>query len=74
MDAMRRIVRLNNDGSFALDTTYFRHHKERIDYEWSGGRPLVGKLYSDALIDLLGPARQSDESFEQKHRDVARSV
>ena len=31
--------------------------KERIDYEWSGGSPVVGTLYSAALIDLLGPAR-----------------
>ncbi|MGI9403910.1 MAG: carbamoyltransferase family protein, partial [Hyphomicrobium sp.] len=73
-DDMRRIVRLNNDGSFSLDTTYFRHHKERIDYEWSGGSPVVGTLYSGALTDLLGPARQQDEPLEQKHRDIARSV
>ena len=74
LDAMRRIVRLNSDGSFSLDTTYFRHHKEKIDYEWSGGSPVVGTLYSDALTDLLGPARQKDEPLEQKHRDIARSV
>ncbi len=74
MDAMRNIVRLNDDGSFHLDTTYFRHHKEKIDYEWSGGSPVVSTLYSSALPELLGPARQGDEPLEQKHHDIAQSV
>ncbi len=74
MDAMRRIVGLNGDGSFKLDTNYFRHHKEKIDYEWSGGSPVVGTLYCGALPELLGPARQGDEPLEQKHHDIAQSV
>lgn len=74
VDAMRRIVRLNNDGSFSLNTKYFRHDKQRIDFEWPDGPPVVGTLYSDALIDLLGPARRKDEPLEQKHRDIACSV
>jgi carbamoyltransferase len=72
--AMRNIVRLNGGGSFALDTTYFRHHKEKIDYQWSGGSPHVGALYSAALEELLGPARTKDEPLTDRHRDIARSV
>jgi carbamoyltransferase len=74
LDAMRRIVRLNDDGSFKLNLVYFRHHKERIDYKWSGGSPSVGTLFSDALVDLLGSARNPNDPIEQKHRDIARSV
>ncbi|MGA7328356.1 MAG: carbamoyltransferase N-terminal domain-containing protein, partial [Rhodomicrobium sp.] len=29
---LRKIVRLLDDGSFALDTAYFRHHREKISY------------------------------------------
>ncbi len=57
---MRRIVLTRDDGSFALDLSYFRHHKEKIAYEWSGGSPHVGTLYSPALEELLGPARRKD--------------
>ena len=55
MGAMRKIVQLQNDGSFRLDLTYFRHHKEKIEYQWENGEPRVGILFSDALADLLGP-------------------
>ena len=71
---MRRIVLLQNDGTYRLDTTFFRHHKEKISYEWSGGSPHVGTLFSPALEDLLGPARGKDEPLEQRHKDIARSV
>ena len=71
---MRRIIKLQNDGTYRLDTTFFRHHKEKISYEWSGGSPHVGTLFSPALEDLLGPARGKDEPLEQRHKDIARSV
>src|SRR5690606_19106702 len=74
MDAMRRIVQLKEDGSFALDLTYFRHHREKIEYEWDGGEPTVGTLYSPALEDLLGKVRGRDEQLAQRHCDIARSV
>lgn len=36
LDEMHQIVRLGDDGTFALNLEYFRHHREKIDYEWSG--------------------------------------
>jgi carbamoyltransferase len=74
MQDMRKIVRLLNDGSFRLDLRYFRHHKEKIKYQWDNGEPSVGLLYSDALVDLLGPARQKDEEITQRYRDIAHSL
>jgi carbamoyltransferase len=71
---MRRIVRLYEGGRFELDTTYFRHHREKIDYAWSGGSPHVGTLYSPVLEDLLGPARGPEEPLADRHRDIARSA
>ena len=71
---MRRIVRLREGGQFELDTTYFRHHREKIDYAWEGGSPHVGTLYSPALEELLGPARNKDEPLADRHRDIARSA
>ncbi|HPE71614.1 MAG TPA: carbamoyltransferase C-terminal domain-containing protein [Candidatus Competibacter sp.] len=74
LDAMRCIVRLEDGGGFRLNLDYFRHHREKIDYEWSDGSPTVGRLYGPALEDLLGPARAPDQSLEPRHRDIARSV
>lgn len=71
---MRRIVRLCESGGFELDTVYFRHHRERIDYAWSGGSPHVGTLFSPALEELLGPARAKDEPLSERHRDIAHST
>jgi carbamoyltransferase len=71
---LRKIVQLLDGGSFALDTAYFRHHREKISYEWQGGSPSVSTLFSPVLEDLLGPARQESEPLEQRHRDMARSI
>ena len=34
----------------------------------------MGALFSDALADLLGPARQKSEELTQRHKDIARSI
>jgi carbamoyltransferase len=74
LDHMRRIVRVENDGTYRLDLTFFRHHREAVLYTWDKGSPEVGTLYTPALEELLGPARKPDEPLEQRHKDVARSV
>jgi carbamoyltransferase len=74
LDRMRKIVLLQTDGSFKLNLDYFRHHRARISYEWDNGIPVIGTLYSPALVALLGPARGKDEPLTQKHRCIARSV
>lgn len=74
MDEMRDIVRLEEDGGFKLNLKYFRHHKDRIGYEWEGGSPKVGTLYADALEVLLGPAREERSGLDKRHHDIARSV
>ncbi len=74
MDEMRKIVLLKNNGSFELDMNYFRYHKEKIDYEWEDGAPVVGTIFSNKLADLLGPVRKKNDELAQRHKDIARSV
>lgn len=71
---IRRIVRLLPDGGFELDLAYFRHHREKIAYEWEDGQPSVGDLFSPALEDLLGPRRAPSEPLTERHYDLARSA
>ena len=35
-------MKLKEGGGFELDLAYFRHHREKVDYSWSGGAPHVG--------------------------------
>jgi carbamoyltransferase len=74
MTEMRRIVHLRDDGAFRLNLDFFRHHNEKVEYEWENGEPKVGRLFSVALNELLGPARQKGDELTQRHKDIARSV
>lgn len=71
---MQSIVLLQEDGSFKLNLDFFRHHREKVEYEWENGEPTVGVLYTQALVELLGPVRQQGEELTQRHKDIARSV
>src|SRR5215813_10156035 len=68
---VEKLLALRDDGGFTLNLQYFRHHKDDIAYEWHGGEPVCGPLFSQALIDALGPARQPDAPLEDRHRDLA---
>ena len=74
LERLRRVIRLQAAGTFALDLGYFRHHRERIAFDWQGGAPVFAPLYSDALEDLLGPARAPSEALTERHHDIASSV
>ena len=74
MPQMRQIVHLVANGSYRLELKYFRHHREKIPYQWDRGSPEVGTIFSPALEQLLGPARQKDDPLEQRHKDLARSI
>ena len=71
---MRRLVQTKSDGGFELDLSFFRHHKEKTAFEWSGGSPEFSDLFTPALEDLLGPRRKPNEPLEDRHRDLARSA
>jgi carbamoyltransferase len=74
MEKMRKIVKLHDDGSFSLDTRFFKHHKEGVAYSWEDGIPAVGDLFSPALEELFGPRRKKDEPLTAYHHNIARSV
>lgn len=74
MEAMREIVRLEPNGGYALDLSYFRHHKEPLSYQWADGAPNFDNLFSAKLETLLGPRRKPTNPLEDRHRDIARSI
>ena len=74
LEKMRQIVKPKADGSFEIDLSYFRHHKEGVAYQWRDGNPVVGDLFSPKLESLFGPRRGKSDELTQYHRDLARSV
>ena len=73
LDKMRKIVRLLPDGAFELDLQYFQHHSEGISMVWNDGQPTIGRVFTSALEDLLGPMRIKEEPMTQRDWDIAAS-
>ncbi len=76
LDKFRRIVRTNGEMGFTLGLDYFIHHRQGADMSWSdsGKTPTLGKIYSEKLAELLGPARAVEAPVEQKHKDMAATL
>jgi len=73
MAEMRDIVQVK-DGRFALNLDYFTHHSIGLDMVWMGGSPVIGPVFSEKLVEKLGPVRNAQEPLEQKHKDLAASM
>lgn len=73
---LRSLVRLRDDGGFALDLRYFRHHREGVDMTFSDETPSLGRLFSPALCDLLGAPRKPGPGIESEPYfcDIAASL
>ena len=71
---MRDIVTLKDNGGFALNLKYFRHHNEHVPYQWENGAPVFGELFSPELESLLGPRRNKDDPLTDRERDLACSA
>jgi carbamoyltransferase len=74
MDEMRRIVRLQHDGTFELDLDFFVHHAEGATMTWGEGEPTLGTLYSPKLVEMFGEPRVPRTEITQRHMDIAASM
>jgi carbamoyltransferase len=74
VEQVSRLVRLERAGAFTLDLDYFRHWTGEITMRWDSGEPNVPDVYTDRLIELLGPARHADERVTSAHENLAASV
>jgi len=73
MEKMRNIVRVKPRG-FELNLDYFTHHSAGLDMVWEGGAPAIGTIYSQQLIDALGPARAPQDPIDDRHKNIAASM
>lgn len=73
-DSIRQLVRLEPGGGFRLNLEYFRHWTGEITMNWDSGEPVVPDVYTDRLIELLGPARSASQPVDVLHENLAASV
>jgi carbamoyltransferase len=62
LDQLRRLIALYDDGSFALDLSYFSFTHSQTE------------MYSAKLIELLGPARQPGSPMQEHYKNIASSL
>jgi len=75
VDKLERLIHPISGGRFEMNLEYFRHHSEGVEMTWDDGVPELGKVYSDRLVELLGPARDPDDpEFFGKWADIAHSA
>ena len=74
IEKMRKVVHLLPEGRFELDLAYFLHHSEGVSMVWENGEPTIGKVFSPALEELLGPARGKEQPLEAHHWNIAASA
>jgi carbamoyltransferase len=74
LDRMRKLVRLQRDGTFELNLDYFVHHAEGATMTWNEGEPKLGLIFSDELVKLFGEPRVPRGEIAEYHEDVAASM
>ena len=74
IDEMRKIVRLQRDGTFTLDLDYFALDSEGVTMTWGDDAPTLGTLYSKKLVDTFGEPRAPRTEITRHHQDVAASL
>jgi carbamoyltransferase len=73
LKAMRDVLQTNGD-LFVLNLDYFTHDKEGVDMTWDEGSPRIGRIYSDKLVDVFGPAREPGAEITPHQKSVAAAL
>jgi carbamoyltransferase len=71
---MRQLVRLIPGGAFELNLPFFRHWSEGAGMTWDEGEPVLERVFTSKLEDLLGPTRKYEEAVTAKHEAIAASL
>jgi carbamoyltransferase len=73
-EKIRNMFEQKTNKLFSLNLKYFLHHTGNVEMTWLSKEPKIGKVYSDALIDLLGPQREPHDEIKKFHIDIAASA
>lgn len=71
---LRQLVRLAAGGHIELDLRFFAHGTGRANIHEERGVPIVDRMYSDALVRLLGPPRATGTPVGEREEHIAHSL
>ena len=71
---LRTLLRLMPGGDFELDLDFFQHWSGGAGMTWDDGEPMLDRVFSGRLEQLLGPARRPDEPLTARHEAIAASL
>jgi carbamoyltransferase len=74
IDELRRIVRVQRDGTFELDPDYFVLWAKGALMTWDGDEPTIDTMYSAKLVQVFGEPRVPRSEITPHHQDVAASL
>ncbi|HEX8152576.1 MAG TPA: carbamoyltransferase N-terminal domain-containing protein, partial [Thermoanaerobaculia bacterium] len=74
IDKMRKIVRIQKDGTYELDLDYFVHHAEGVTMSWTESEPVLGPLFSEHFVKEFGDPRVPRTELTKYHEDIAASM
>lgn len=74
VEGLDDVVRIQADGTFELDLSYFRHEREGVEMTWAEGMPTLGMLYSQAFVNRFGTPRTARAPVERIHEDMAATL
>ncbi len=73
--AMRDMVSYHPQLGLRLDLDYFQHHKLRGAFEEVDGHEIkLPRLWSEAMVTALGPARSREDELTERERDIAAAM
>ena len=73
-DKIEQLIKKTDDGLFKLNLTYFTNPTKGIIHYGNDHIPVVSKLYSSRVEELLGTSRKKEASLTEYHKDIAASV
>jgi carbamoyltransferase len=71
-ERMRELVKLTD--LFELNLDYFTHHSKGVDMTWAEGSPTIGRIFSEKLEALFGPAIPPGSPQTKQQEDVAAAL
>jgi carbamoyltransferase len=69
-----KLLHLEPEGRFRLGTEYYNHTSEGVSMTWDAGSPSIGQVFSEQLVQLLGPPREPGSELTPYHHDIAATL
>jgi carbamoyltransferase len=74
LEKMKKIIKIEKNGKFALNLNYFNHHKDRISYSWDNCSPKTNLLFNKNFQNLFLNVRSENDNLKEYHKNLASAV